>query len=418
MLVNMGGLGNIGDRAMSLNIIRQFREQDPEINLMVGAHTNDAMITEFCLTRYPLLFHCFARYTSLESKIKHFPLINVFSQTLFYITETIFIFILSFLTPILDKLFHFSFMEYELAKTINDSEVLFFCGGGYINDVGSFEARSNLALALMLKLRGKLVIMSGQGFGPFNTILTKILLRTVIPQIDLITFRDKINSKKIVESMNINLKSSECVGDDASSLPEKIIFTPTLKPYSYRIAVNIRISPFTANFSKKIKIIEDLLSELSNNYDFHIDFFIFETWRPWEKELVQKVIRDANLVNYTIHQTEDPREALYLLKDCDTAIGISYHFIVFALKQGIPCIAIYSGEYYRLKMQGLLEWYDKTAWAVDIDDSNTKELLDICLALSKEKLTYTNILRDRSNEISNQTSKIISKTIDLISGSN
>ena len=51
------------------------------------------------------------------------------------------------------------------------------------------------------------------------------------------------------------------------------------------------------------------------------------------------------------------------MRDCTVAVGLAYHFVVFALVNGVPVVGLYGNDYYRQKMQGLLQWFDRQAWA-------------------------------------------------------
>ena len=242
----------------------------------------------------------------------------------------------------------------------------------------------------------------------------KLLLKLTLPMVELISYRDKINSQNIVESLKISCKEESSVGDDAMSLPFQKINCDDSTTNSRRLAINIRISPFTSNFSNKVQVIEDLINTFSKEHGYRIDFFIFETCRPWEKDLVKKIIEENKIKNYKIYQTEDPRIALAQMEGCDLALGISYHFIVFALKLGIPCIGIYSGEYYKSKMLGLLGWYKKSEWAVNIDNIKSNELINVSLRLIKNKNKSADGLIRVSEQLSISSSKAITKTLSLL----
>jgi len=409
MLINMGGRGNIGDRAMALNVIRQIRDGAPDVRILVGPHTLDFMMNEFKLTRYPYLSHCLSRLTNFNLKIPFLSWLQRAMESVFYVLNSLFILSLIILKRYLKIDFGWSFMEAELARSICESDVIFFVGGGYITDVGQFESRTNLVMALFGILARKKVIMSGQGLGPFDSWFSEKLLKIVIPHLDLITFRDTEGSEELLKKLGIVAKNSEAVGDDAMSLPILEVENKEDKWNGVKLGVNFRISPFTHNLDKKVEEFTEFLSIASNELGWQINFFIFETWRPWEEGLIHSIIEKGKLKNVVIHKTEDPREALYLTGKCDIAIGISYHFIVFALKLGVPVIGLYSGQYYKGKMTGLLSWYDKKDWAVPTDEIDSVMLKEACQKLLDEKPSNREQLITKTIELALRTRK----TIDL-----
>jgi polysaccharide pyruvyl transferase WcaK-like protein len=60
-----------------------------------------------------------------------------------------------------------------------------------------------------------------------------------------------------------------------------------------------------------------------------------------------------------------------IISGAHLAVGQSYHFGVFALSSNVPFIGLYSNDYYRLKSEGLLEWYNRGQWGVSIDAIDT-----------------------------------------------
>ena len=58
-----------------------------------------------------------------------------------------------------------------------------------------------------------------------------------------------------------------------------------------------------------------------------------------------------------VEENLTPGEARALISAAMLTIGQSYHFGVFSLAEDVPFIGLYTNEYYRAKLGGLLEWY-------------------------------------------------------------
>ncbi|WP_421862703.1 polysaccharide pyruvyl transferase family protein [Motiliproteus sp.] len=414
MLINMGGRGNIGDRAMALNVIRQLREGSPEARLLVGPHTLDFMVEEFDLQRYPYLSHCFSRWGAVEQRLGTKARWLKPLQYLFYCLDSLLVLLLIMLKRLFNWDPGWRFMEAELARAISTSQVVFFCGGGYITDVGRLEARSNLVMAWFATLAGKPVIMSGQGFGPFDSWLSRFLVKLVVPRLDTITFRDVEGSEQLLQQLGVEIGQGKAVGDDAMSLPERQVEQTGQTDAPVKLGVNFRISPFTPNLEQRVEAFTRFLSLASNQLGWQIHFYIFETWRPWEEGLVDSIITDGELKDVVIHKTEDPREALYLTRQCDVAIGISYHFIVFALKLGIPVLALFTGEYYRAKMSGLLAWYGKGDWVVPVQQMEAEALLSQCQVMLEQREQTRQPLVDKTVEMAKNSRVTIDRALHFL----
>jgi len=409
MLINMGGRGNIGDRAMSLNVIRQLRDKAPVARILVGSHTLDFMLDEFKLQPYSYLSQCLGRWGVLPHS--HSIFLYPF-KILYYILDIFFILTLILSQKYLKITNTWHFMEADLSRSICESDVIYYCGGGYINDVGIFDSRSNLIMAFLAILAKKPVIMSGQGIGPFNTFFSRLLIKLVIPRLSMITFRDFDGSKNFLIENGIRF-NGDSVGDDAMSMPQKnTSFSNEWQ--GKRLGINFRISPFTPDLDKKTNDFSKFLTLIEKETNWQINFFIFETWRPWEKEVLHSLLKESEIKNYIIHETEDPREALYLTSKCDLTLGISYHFIVFSLQLGIPTIAIYTGEYYRSKMEGLLEWYNKKDWCISIQEMTPNCLFNKCKLLIETNASEKNILKQKTELMSEDCSKSIKYALSFL----
>lgn len=415
LIINMGGKGNIGDRAMALNDIRLIRQMHPDAKLLVGPHTLDFMLDEFNLQRCCYLSHCYSRWSKVLHPIKNLAWLSKLIAPLLFTLSTLLVFGLVFLKSRLGFRYKWRFMEAELASALVDSNILFFCGGGYFNDVGTLDSRSNLIMAWLAKYADRKVVMSGQGLGPFHTRFSVWLLARVIPRIDAISFRDKFGSEALLQKLNISWRGAGAVGDDAMSLPLKAIDMQDGDEATNQtvLGVNFRISPFTPNLDQKIAEFSQFVAIAGNELNWEIHFFIFETSRPWEEGLIKQLIASSKIQHYKIHKTEDPREALYLTQNCDVAVGISYHFIVFALKLGIPVFALYTGEYYRGKMEGLLAWYDRLHWCVPAATLDAKQLIANCQLELQTSAQHQQYLQTKTQELASHYEQTLASSMIL-----
>ena len=393
---------------MLLNVIRQVKELRPNVDLYVPPHTPAFVVQEFNLTTYPLVTHCLGRWQAIRKRV---PLLRLFGPLAKWVYSGLDLTAMLVTTWAVSRLKwnpKANWMEVDFAKAVGGADIVFFVGGGYLTDIGKFDCRATLAAGLMAILSGKPVFMSGQGIGPIDTLITKLLLRSTVPHAKLVTFRDKSGSENLLRRLHIPWKEGGSVGDDAMSLPVKQVSDIGAGWRGDRLAVHIRICPQTPNISVHITELERFLASMVEDGDWQIDFFIFHTTRPaYEEEVIKSIVERTGIKNYVVHKTEDPRQARYLVGQCDVAIGIAYHFLVFALAEGVPTIGLWDGRYYKDKIEGLFAWYDKVDWTLSVEDMAAEDLAKRCRELTSMKPQLKSILKSKTEMMGSKARQTI-----------
>lgn len=291
-------------------------------------------------------------------------------------------------------------MEAELARTISAADVVVFVGGGNLMEYnGMFDCRTSLLLGIIVHFAKKPVVASGQGIGPIETRFTKFLLKAFFSRARFVTFRDPFNSKDLLEDLGIHLEEGGPVGDDSTSLPARTVQDRGAFSGRKRIAINFRISQFTPNMQYKFGEFIEFVSIMAKNEKWQVDFFIFDPLRNTEKNVIDEIIIQSGLESFVIHDTGDPAAARFLLGKCDVAIGIAYHFLVFALAEGTPAIGLWSGRYYKDKLEGLFAWYGKQHWTIPYDSIDSDKLAKLCFELAEKKSELAPLLMKKTGEM-------------------
>lgn len=306
-------------------------------------------------------------------------------------------------------------MEAKLARTISAADVVVFVGGGNLMEYnGVFDCRTSLLLGIIVHFAKKPVVVSGQGIGPIETRFTKLLLKVFFPRASFVTFRDPFNSNQLLEDLGINLKEGGPVGDDAMSLPARTVRDRGAFSGRKRIAINFRISQFTPNMQYKFEEFIEFVSIVAKNEKWQVDFFIFDPLRNSEKNVIDEIISKSGLESFVIHDTGDPAAARFLLGKCDVAIGIAYHFLLFALAEGTPAIGLWSGPYYKDKVEGLFAWYDNQDWAIPYDNIDSNKLEKLCFELAEKKSELAPLLIKKTSEMGRASDLAIERAFSLV----
>jgi polysaccharide pyruvyl transferase WcaK-like protein len=361
-LINTGIGRNLGDRAMLISMII-FLRQNGVRTITVPHGLPDHLKTELQVETYPTLYHC-------ASRIK-FSQTPSFGKYLSSILGLSFCVVLSLLRLAIRRPLPWSFMEANLVNTLAKVDSVILSGGGYLTDKGKFECQACLLTALLAHFQGKRIFMTGQGIGPFNSRISKKLLKLVANRADFIAVRDTAESANLLKSIGVRTSSTFCLGDDALEIG---ITAYQEKKKEKTLAIHYRRSSIVGATSTTEHQIRETIA-CCRDQGWKIRYFIFSS-RAYEEIDILREIDPIIDPESDIFQSDDPRKLAAAIGECSFAIGFAYHFIVFCICQNIPVRAIYSNEYYRQKMIGLLDWFGKNDWAIEIGDLNPADLLN------------------------------------------
>lgn len=347
LFLNAGVGSNLGDRAMLVNVLRLARTHSTKAKLTISIDAPMWMAKEFGADRVPLLIHIWGRWSLLARRL-HLPkMLATLFAPLYYVFST-FSCALLLLGPASLRQ-RMAGMEGEFVRSLASTDCVWFSGGGYLTDDGKLEARSLLLTALLARIRGARVVMTGQGVGPFNSLLTRILLRRVLLSSESAFFRDHVSTEWVQHELEARAIRLQTGVDDACSLPRAAV--PELLGRAL-LAINCRISQFHANSENTAGILLQVIhAHLVKGYDIRL--FVFHERLSAEHELYVRWMKELPTERVEVVMTSDPRQLYARLARCDRAVGVAYHFTLFALLAGVPTLAIYSGRYYEQKFSGL-----------------------------------------------------------------
>lgn len=389
LLLNTGTRNNLGDRAMLLNVARVIRTKQPTLTIFVDSGTPKWLIDEFNLTPLPTYNNCLGRLNylipkSLLNKSYHEIILNLYAPFLYLIMRFF----------LISRLYNFfpASMEKELMNAITLSRTVWFVGGGYLTDDGMREARATLYTALLANYAGSQIVMTGQGLGPFSSRFSLWMLKRVARKAKLITLREHRQGPAILQTMNIS-SQNWCLGvDDASSLP----VSANIPSKTATLALHFRDSSFHQD-AEKVRIqFESLINRLVSEGHF-IKLFCFHeatknelsTYNNWLS--LFKGCKQISII-----KSSDPRIIRRELQTCQVAIGMAYHFILFALLSGKPSLAISTGKYYRAKFLGIENLLDIANLQIEATNATTRYLLGFVMD------NLTDESRIKSNHLTTQ----------------
>lgn len=394
LFLSTGAHHNLGDRAMLLNVVRLLRERLPKVELIVDAGVPEWMIREFGLTPVPTLANCWGRGGE-TLKTPYVILSTLMMQ--FLIRSGAYRFL-----PV-------GSMEHELLSAIDRSDLIWLVGGGYLNDLGATEARAILNTALMGQTIGRPVVMTGQGIGPFKTKWSRRLFQWVAARARSIVLREPASGAREISSLG-DARIRWRVGvDDASSLPRNAdaVLPPAV------LAVHFRRSSFHQDAEPVEQEIFRTIKTLVSNGE-GVKLFVFSERQKYEREVYEGWKQaSGNPDAVEIIQHSDPRRIFAELETCQCAIGMAYHFHLFALLAGTPSLAMYSGEYYEAKYAGIDILFEQSKSFIEYSAVDEKLLTDFVQEnkrqFNPEKVSS---LTARASILENRATQQILETLD------
>lgn len=390
--INTGSGRNLGDRAMLVAMMR-FARARGGANIYVSADLPENFREEFSAIPYPLLYHCIGRFHKFGR--------TTIGQNFATIFSVLFCLSLLLLRKLRHKPLSWKFMEAEMINIIHEVDGVIFSGGGYLTDRGAFECRACLLTGWLAQCAGKPLYFTGQGIGPFDTWLTKAIFRRVATGARFIALRDPHESAQCIMQLGVNKDHFASLGDDAFLLIPRSV---DRNHHCRCLALHFRQSAFIDAPLIVREGLAKIVREARAN-GWSIKYFIFSERAKEELDWIAMIDTDVDMSN-DIVEDSDPRVLCERLGKCTFAIGFAYHFILFALCQGVTVRALYIDDYYRQKMMGLLAWFDKCEWGINIKDFDPTKVVDDILSCDDVGKGFKDFAIERLEQIVELQSKI------------
>lgn len=265
-----------------------------------------------------------------------------------------------------------------ILKEIQAADFVFDMGHGGLNDVFS-----PLMLCFLYYLSGRLekpLFISGQSVGPLWRQSSLKMIKETLPLAHTVGLRDIGISKDILLTQ-VGLSETEVnmveVGDDTLDLPTQEPdwtqlpqFLSSLIQSGKFISVQWRSSDYSQQLNETSQLIPliNLLKAAHEASGLPL-LFVPLSWETHHNDIVVAAQISDYLEEetpfYVIWRFMNAQQIKWILGRAQFGIGLSYHFHVFSLSQGVPTIPIYTNHYYRIKLQGAMAAFGYTTSLVD-----------------------------------------------------
>lgn len=255
-------------------------------------------------------------------------------------------------TSLLHKIKAVYYMNpWQLFWQLLTSDLLISGGGSIFQDVTS--ARSlvyYISVVALAKLLGKPVIFYAQGVGPINLPLSRMLMRLIANQVDLITVRDE-HSAHLLHSIGVTRPPLKITADPVFYLEAPTGINNELLP----LMVNIGDKPLIGvavrrwlpleGYQQKLASVLDYLAEQG----FQILFIpmAYPEDVPESKRVAEQMQKPAIIIEHHLNSDEH----LTLISNLTFMIGMRLHALIFAANTGVT----FAGISYDPKIDAFLD---------------------------------------------------------------
>ncbi len=265
-----------------------------------------------------------------------------------------------------------------LSIDISRFDSLYISGGGNLNSLYPLHVFNIYLMVREFRKKRKYVEFRPQSVGPFfgrTKPILEFLIKRIVKFSDKFYVREQASYEYLAKK---NLKI-ELHRDDAWEIPaDSSISLPDGK------YVGLCIRPWKRQEDLLREYMKELVKEIEKlNY---IPLFIPIAYGGSESYIdnafLKGIVPGIFLDDLIEMDSLTPETIKGIIGRCCFTIGMSYHFNVFSLSQGVPSAAIYLDEYYKIKNLGLYKAFGNPKLVFKIPETPPSELLRTILETS------------------------------------
>ncbi len=256
----------------------------------------------------------------------------------------------------------------ELINGIRNTHLLISGGGSLLQDVTSTRSLLYyLAVMALAKIFRKPVMVYANGIGPINKNGNRFLTKLVLNSANLITLRDD-DSKSYLEKMNIKNKNIVVTADPVFTLdaaPKDIIENIFKKEGipSDKKFIGISIRPWK-KADNLVEIISKVIDHITEKYNVNI--ILIPMHYPDDLDISNNVLENVDKSTcFVIKDQYAVEDIMGIIKELDMIVAMRLHSLIYAATQEIPMV----GLVYDPKVEGIL-------YSLKMDHMSNVENLD------------------------------------------
>jgi polysaccharide pyruvyl transferase WcaK-like protein len=241
-----------------------------------------------------------------------------------------------------------------------EADGVVLAGGGFLNDENPRQTRTTLGMLADAISRRKTVALFGQGLGPMENPQLLQCLREVCRGAP-IGLRESRRGPELLQRAGAVPGRVAVTGDDAVEIAWGL---PSPPPGDRTgLGVSVRQVDYSGIAQKHLGLLSAVVRTLRTKLKAPL-VPLPVSFNSYEDD--PRAIAAVTGAPYDCHGLDDPLSLIRSAGTCRMVLTGTYHSAVFALSQGVPCLAFYASDYYRDKMEGLADQFPVGCVLVDL----------------------------------------------------
>jgi polysaccharide pyruvyl transferase WcaK-like protein len=262
--------------------------------------------------------------------------------------------------------------QHDYANLVSGFDLMVATGSQYLTDIAK-DAGSGVLDRLEAAIQNGIpTAMVGQGIGPIEDPKLLGKAKAVLPKVDLIFVREKLEAPKLLKSFGVDLAKVFVTGDDAVELAYKA----RSSKWGSGLGISIRVMPYTQVDQNELSIIEKVLINSAEKFQTRlIGLPISGSIHERDDKCIKQLAFPTKNFSISNKKFPTPLDIIMNTQQCRLVVTGTFHAAVFALAQGIPAICLAKSPSYVNKLTGLADLFSPGCEVILLDDTHLEEKL-------------------------------------------
>lgn len=227
----------------------------------------------------------------------------------------------------------------EIMKQLRKTDLLLMGGGSLLQDATSPRSvMYYLSIVTMAKFLKKPVIFYAQGFGPISHPISKVLIKSIVNKVDVITVRDQGSAddmKQLGVTRPIHITADPAVTIRPEDIDLGLSHHRLIQNGKRSMAISIRKWKNEENYKKVIaKMADEMIEKGWNVYFLPMQY-------PADVAPSQEIIHHMTRPGAVLlNDKMNFHEIISFIGNMDFILGMRLHSIIIAAVMGVPFVGV------------------------------------------------------------------------------
>jgi len=268
----------------------------------------------------------------------------------------------------------------------NGMDNLIVTGGGTINTrPGSSSINRMYRVIKWFRNQGVPVFVSGQTIGPLGINSDHdIKAKWIISNVEKFLTRDSKYSKDYLEGLGLPKDSIVQTTDDAVGLSfENASIPKDINNFIDKTTVAFNTTLYTTNSIEKRSLMQQICEKIINMGNK----VLLVPHSPEDTIFLKGLQKKLGNKNTMLYDTLklDEHSLKKVISKCKVGIGGRYHFLVFCLDTGVPCVGLAGNHYSFIKQDGFASQFNKEHYIIKEKDLNLDNVIRVYRQIKNDK---------------------------------